>query len=257
MNLLLPNNFSILRCNRSSKGGGVAILYNDNLKASVVQLNHSFGTNSKIECLCVKFQLNYNRSFLVCSLYRPKFNLTVEDIDEMELLIEEQQKKNTWWCVCGDLNIHFEQSNALITKFRKMLSRTNATLITTGPTRGEAELDVFITMNDTNISNSVVLDPKLSDHKMNVIKMKFTKKEPSPTPKTFKRNYSNINYSALGEAVTESTFIDEDAHVDDQVRAFKQHHLNNFNSMAPCLSIAKKNHKLGLTKSTLDLIKKT
>ena len=129
-------------------------------------------------------------------------------------------------------------------------------LITTGPTRGEAELDVFITMNDTNISNSIVLDPKLSDHKMNVIEMKFTKKEPSPTSKIFKRNYSNINYSALGKAVTETTFIDEDAHVDDQVRAFTQHHLNIFNSMAPSLSIAKKNHKLGLTKSTLDLMKK-
>jgi len=90
MELLLPDTHSIIRNDRTSKGGGIAILYLRELLTSTVPLVlQNKTTLDKTEIMCVKVQLRKYKSLIVCSIYRPKFYLTLADIELIESVIHE------------------------------------------------------------------------------------------------------------------------------------------------------------------------
>ena len=253
MDLLLLSNYSILRKDRTAKGGGVAIVYDSSLSAEIVLLNVPYDQNSKVELLCVNFQLNQLKSILVCSIYRAKFYLTESDVTFLESIILELKSKSKWWCLCGDFNIHTEdKTNPAVKKFLTMLKRNNAFLISTETTRENAILDFFITCGPEYITESGTLDPGLSDHQISFVEYKYPQKPKQSKLKRIKRNYNSINFELLGKHVCKTTFTTEEKNPASKIAAFVNSQLQIFKSMAPKREIyfyPRKTH-IGLTNTT-------
>ncbi|OXA41542.1 putative RNA-directed DNA polymerase from transposon BS [Folsomia candida] len=115
-------------------GGGVAILFRESLTHKRIQLErHEL---AKAE---------------------PKFTVSNSDIDEMELLFSEHLEKQCNFYICGDFNIHMEDTNnTQIKKFQNLLKRLSLRELVNGPTRGKARLDLIITNdNDENTQHKV------------------------------------------------------------------------------------------------------
>lgn len=202
--------------------------------AKAVRLRHNFTGNSEVEIFCVSIQFNNYKSILTCSIYRPKFYLTNEDIDELETLIAELQQQAKWWCIGGDFNLHIENTDEkMIKKLLKMIHRNNGQIIKTGATRGNACLDFFIVRDDARISKTWILDPNLSDHRLNLLRLEYPKQSKPTMRKVPRRNYRSLDYQKLGEEVIASDFISESDNVDDNIETFLSTHLEISNSLAP------------------------
>ena len=228
---ILPN-LNIHRVDRSNRGGGIAIMTNKNLNCKVIPLPIELFPYKSVECMILNIQLNRFKSFLNCLVYRPQFNLTNDDTDFFDRLLLELQKKNKDFYLCGDLNIHLEDTNnKQIQKFQKILSRNNVQILTSGPTRGEAQLDCFISNRMSNIVHNGVLDPQLSDHACCFIERECKIIKPKPRLIT-KRNYDRINLSELATLIVNTNFRTEGS-LDDQIMYFIQTLVNIFDHVAP------------------------
>ena len=162
-NAFLPtiDGYNMFHKDRTNKGGGVAIYVKNVLKATEINLDTSI---QGIELLTINVQLNFNKSFLITSLYRPKFFLTQDEIDCFENLLANHSKKKHDFIILGDFNIHFESKDKKITKFRNMLERNNVFVMIKEPTRFNACIDNILTTYSDSIVQSGILYPNLSDH---------------------------------------------------------------------------------------------
>ena len=136
-----------------------------NLRCKVISFPDFVLPFKTIECLALNIQLSRFKSFILCLVYRPLFYLTTEDIDFFDRLISELHKYKQDFYICGDLNIHFENTNdRQIKRFTNMLNRNNVFIITKEPTRNDARLDCFISNDQEKITDDGVTNPHLSDH---------------------------------------------------------------------------------------------
>lgn len=213
-------------------GGGVAILFRESLTHKRIQLErHEL---AKAEFLSIKFQLDKFKSFIVTCLYRPKFTVSNSDIDEMELLFSEHLEKQCNFYICGDFNIHMEDTNnTQIKKFQNLLKRLSLRELVNGPTRGKARLDLIITNDNDESITSFIHQPLQSDHEATFIsrhmKIKKAKKE------TFSyRNFKAIDYSSLAHDVIDTfDFSDIDTlPIDEAISHFTKTHIALFDKYA-------------------------
>lgn len=194
--------FNIIRKDRNRFGGGVAIIYRDFLTCREFDMEIENAVDSKIEILCCKFQITKRKSFIVTSLYRPKFTLASLDIETIDHIFHQHIQTQLHFYICGDYNIHSERkSDPSVTKFHNILKRLNLVELVTAPTRGASQIDLIITNDISTDHKTTVLHPHLSDHAAPVISKNFERLvRPKKKIITF-RSYHKMDTGLLGHEV--------------------------------------------------------
>lgn len=175
-------------------GRGVAILVSNVLNDKLITLNQSI-CSENIEVLCYQVQLNFNKSLLVCCVYRhPAYdaNCLTNDYEAFYHLFVDLLSHNKPVFLLGDFNLrgkYFDRLNAILRKL-------NLTQLIHEPTRGENTLDLIITNANHLVSNTNVLDLNLSDHAY--VECSLNLSRPKQQKQLIKyRNFKNINPEIL------------------------------------------------------------
>ncbi|XP_035708048.1 uncharacterized protein LOC118435748 [Folsomia candida] len=157
--------YEIIRRDRTGSGGGVAIIYKSYVKCKMLETSTITNDESKIELLSCKFQIGMRKSFIVSVLYRPKFNLTLSDIDFFESIISDLKLFKCNFFICGDFNIHLENTcSPNVKKFNRLLLRHSLRELVQTPTRQGARLDLILTNDDDISITAKTCQPLVSDH---------------------------------------------------------------------------------------------
>ncbi|XP_035716478.1 uncharacterized protein LOC118439343 isoform X1 [Folsomia candida] len=229
--------YAIIRLDRTGGGGGLAVLYRNHHKCKIMQLAEMDIDNSKIEILTQKFQSGNEKSFMVSCLYRPKFILTNTDIDKFESIFHAHLKTGLYFYICGDYNIHLEDTHkSHIKKFNNVLNRLGLLELIQNPTRGKARLDLIISNDDMNINGACVNQPFISDHESTIIDRLVTRVPKKKRVIQF-RSYRKMDTRRLAERVVEMDL--EGLHlltIDDACKTFIHKHIQLFDEYAPILT---------------------
>ena len=193
----IPSGYQIFREDRELHGGGVAIILNSSFKCNKMELNNvNLITPSNLEILCMSVQCNFNKSFVICVIYRT--GPILGDLDNFDKLFNYFSTLNKRVVLCGDININLMGDSGCAKLFMNQCKKYNFSQIVNSPTRGNNLLDVIITNSkDCNISS--VVDPSISDHQMTLCTLSYAKKTVLQKEIQF-RNFNSINWE---------TFIDQ------------------------------------------------
>jgi hypothetical protein len=164
---MTPEGFSVFHRPRDSgKGGGVAVIARDTLKARVCKYR-CFDTFENIE-LCVTRGKETVR--LVC-VYRPppsaKNQLTVGGfLTDFQSFLSKETLPNENILLVGDLNVHMDNPNdSECRRLSKIVSSLGFQQMVTGPThQGGHTLDVVLSRSDRLVTAIAVEDICMSDH---------------------------------------------------------------------------------------------
>ena len=185
----VPANYEILRKDRATHGGGVAILYRSELKMKILSLDfEDWLAPTSVEYLCVQFQTNYLKSFIVCVLYRT--DNPANDVGNIESILQELIKLRKPFFLLGDFNFNVLKPDGCTKKLLNSIYYLNLEQIVKEPTREKNLLDLCVT-NCADQCSSEVLDLNISDH--NFVHIKFKVKK---CPK-IKKNISFRNFRAI------------------------------------------------------------
>jgi hypothetical protein len=112
---------TLYRNDRTNGGGGVAILIRGEFSHHPVTFDTVYSL-ANTEVLSVKVQVRKFRSIFITCRYRTKFNLSCSDNRQLEFLFSELESTGLTFYVCGDYNIHLEESpNPAVIQFNGML----------------------------------------------------------------------------------------------------------------------------------------
>ena len=169
INELLPDGYSIKSVPRltNTKGGGVALVYRNSIKISVIQSRMKYTQFEYLECTA-DVQSTILRIFVI---YRPpptkRNGLSVRSFFfEFQNLLDASATINEDLMIVGDLNFHVDDStNKDAILFSRILDSYNLLQHVKEPTHIKGHtLDLFITRNSCSIVGKVtVIDPGLSD----------------------------------------------------------------------------------------------
>jgi exonuclease III len=253
--------YSIIRTDRDENGGGVAILFKTSFKCQLLPIPEDVvSPDSKLEIICAKFQCEKNKSFVVSSIYRPKFSLSYADIKSLETVFNFLGGLNLEFYACGDFNIHMEHNTkSEIIRFNRLLSRLNLKEHVNMATRGNAYLDLIIS-NDIRTLHSQTEVLAQSDHLSTFIVRPLKKVRDNRLKITF-RKYRSVNWEQFANDVvynvqwTNPTLIINDASVTQLTTEFINNHVQLFDLHAPLISTTIKQSKRPkiLTDSTKQL----
>lgn len=237
MKIMSIPGFTITRSDRTGGGGGVAVLYRCNFNCKQIQLKEMDLQDSKIEILTVKVQVSKRKSFLISCLYRPKFVLTINDIDKLESIFLAHMKTNLTFYICGDFNIHLEQAQkSHIRKFNQVLDRHDLIELVQTSTRGKARLDLIISNDKKFVTRTMVEQPHISDHESTIIDRVLIR-EPRKMQTISFRAYNKMDTGTLGEEVVSMNFDGMDLlTVSEACQIFTHKHIELFNKFAPILT---------------------
>ncbi|KAG1926087.1 hypothetical protein F2P79_025107, partial [Pimephales promelas] len=175
----------------TGRGGGLAVIHRSDLILSSITLPEL----TSFECLAFKCQHPLSTTILL--IYRPpKPNPSF--IPEISNLLSTFCTMSANTIVLGDMNIHVNSSTCrFAAEFLQLLDCFNLTQLVDAPThtRGHT-LDLVIT-NSVYLSNLLVYDLGVSDHK--AISMEMSSPSPFTKPKrqiSF-RNLKNINHETM------------------------------------------------------------
>ena len=162
----------ILRKDRDSRGGGVALAYDSNLM-SLRKLNlNSLKNKPKLEIVAARGKLRgYKKEMNIFSCYIPQKLTKAESIDFLDTLAnataEAKQTSDGWFVIGGDWN--HRPLSGLLNLYPDLKQ------IITAPTRKDKILDIVISNIHLHVKNVGVTSPiegelgQVSDHKTVVI----------------------------------------------------------------------------------------
>ncbi len=196
----------MVRKDRLTHAGGVAILYKNIFKVKNLQLEIlNWKTPSSIELLCLSFQFNFNKSFVVCVLYRT--DNALNDIYNLDLLFQKLLSLNRTFFVLGDFNFNLLNDKGP-QKVQSLFNRYNLKQLVDVPTRGKSLLDFIITNYD-NPLQSFVEESYLSDHLLTTVKLEL-KLNKQPCDIFQYRDFREIDLELMNSLVRNTTFLFED-----------------------------------------------
>ena len=167
---LLPPGYRIIQAHRKSgRGGGVAIIYRESVKINTEKIRE-YSTFEHIQAKTTVGSCTYR----IIVIYRPPRSqdesVTVSSfITELSKLIEEVVILNGRILITGDFNFHVDNKNdAQAQRFLRLLEACNLMQHLKVPTHQLGHtLDLAITRESDNvISNIIVTDQLISDHKL-------------------------------------------------------------------------------------------
>jgi hypothetical protein len=179
---------------------GVAILYKSHIKANVLHIPLE-DISLNIEFVAAKFQVGFNRSFIVVCVYRhPDYskNTLKKDQDSLERIFDFLKQTCLNFYVLGDFNLRQSYLAPLI----RTLTSLNLNQIVEKPTRNNNLLDLITCSSVESIIAHDLFDPSLSDHSL--IHCVTTLKKPKLDKINVSfRPYSNINSDLLQRTLSD------------------------------------------------------
>ena len=166
--LATPNGYDFIHHPRTSaKGGGVAILFKDELHVTVQKTKQI----TSFEHIEVTTSIGNDCVRLVC-IYRPPLNSrcsvpTSQFVQDFSQYIDSLATSTGRLLVVGDFNVHFDKTNDQNTRmFRDAIDSLNLNQHINEPTHQKGHtLDLVLTRPDTcPIYSVLVSPPSLSDH---------------------------------------------------------------------------------------------
>jgi hypothetical protein len=119
---------------------------------------------SKLEILTIQIQVRKFNSLIISTVYRPKFDISLNDTLALENYFRELMSRKHKFFACGDCNIHFNKKHdAGVKRFLPLLKRLDLEELIQKPTRNNAHLDLIIT-NDKSTELTADTVHGLSDH---------------------------------------------------------------------------------------------
>jgi hypothetical protein len=159
----------------------------------------SWKSPHSLEVLCCSVQLNFNKSFLICVVYRTSH--VNNDIVNLETIFSKLSSMGKPFYVTGDFNINMLKSDASSKQLKNVLNKFSIRQLVTHPTRGPNLLDLIIT-NDTSYIN-VSTEESLyyaSDHLVTKFYLPITKSRIENKTIHY-RDYKNIDIIKLNQEV--------------------------------------------------------
>ena len=169
---ILPDGFDcIFRHRQNGKGGGIAVVFRDDIKLQVNDSQSNYITFENIEMTLTS---NNNIHHRLIAIYRPppslqnKFthNQFLNEFDTFALDISTISQEMT---MLGDFNVHIDDnSNSNSIKFKNIISSHNLQQFVAGETHVSGHtLDLIIARKDQTIVDGVsVLECAISDHSL-------------------------------------------------------------------------------------------
>lgn len=169
VNCILPTSYNIVRKDRVSHAGGVAILYKDIFKTHSFEIETSqWKLPHSLEVLCNYFQINHNKSFIICVVYRTDY--VENDIHNLDLLFTQLTSTTKYFYVLGDFNVNIlsklnDPQYRVAKRLLTVINKHSLIQCVEYPTRNNSLLDLIIT-NDARISFDKIQieDFLVSDH---------------------------------------------------------------------------------------------
>jgi hypothetical protein len=234
LQVCVPKGYNLFRKDRETHAGGVAVLYKNTLKAKELEIKiDEWISPTSIELVCIAFQYEYNKSFLVCSLYRT--NLQNNDLYNLDLLFSNLLSLKKRFYVLGDFNFNMLSKEAGPKKLNAIIRKYNLRQVVTEPTRGDSLLDLIIS-NDELSSNGVVEEYYISDHCLTSFEIHFSEKLGHSELIKY-RDYKSINIESLNFLVRNTSFtFDENLCIDRYFEYLVASIISIFDSLAPIKS---------------------
>jgi hypothetical protein len=232
--LLSIPGYKLLRKDRQRGGGGVAILIRNDIAFKIIDVQGVETTESKLEILTIQIQVRKYKSLLISTVYRPKFQVSNNDILTLEHFFRELSSCKHTFFACGDFNIHIEKKHDNSTKkFLSLLSRLDLCEIINKPTRNATHLDLIIT-NDKSHSLQTDTFHGLSDHEGIFVQKSLSTIKPDRKTITF-RNYRHINLCEFAQAVISNPDLDDlsNSSIDEDCTKFITVHRTIYDQFAP------------------------
>ena len=194
-----PPDYDIIRSDRKTRGGGVAILYKKDFKVRNMDFqNIDWLQPTSLETVCVSIQLRNNKSFIVCCIYRTK-NAT-NDLHNLDTLFEHLSLQHKLVYILGDFNFNLYSTNSNCCKFNNLIYKYSFTQIVNQPTRGKSLLDVILTNTPSSVLSNHNYDSPISDHQL-VYLVTNVKLSKSQVKTIVRRDYNNIDWEGLTESL--------------------------------------------------------
>ncbi len=238
ISICIPKDYTITRTDRNGHGGGVAILYRNSFKVSHVKIDSDrFKSPHSLEFVCKGFQIDYNKKFIVCVIYRTQLKKNVtracyNDIINIERLLIQLQSHKTLVYVLGDFNFNLLDSNdRFVKKFSTMYTSLSLRQIIQVSTRQNSLLDLILTNNNNNLEVGVI-DTDISDHYMTLLKLPIKKNKGEYSIVQY-RNYMGIDIENLNTTVADTTFISDVNAVDEYLSLLVKNVTSVFDILAP------------------------
>ena len=196
---LLQAGYAISTHNRPTRGGGLALLYKQNMKIKKTKAQHLHTMEYAIWHVSLK-----NKSLNILGIYHPplKQHLTnATFLDELTELLTTRLPNLENPIILGDFNMHIEDTNNYNSKnFVDTMEALGLKQHITAPTHYKGNiLDLIFTetMSQMKVSQPIMLN-FISDHRLIAATISVEKEVPKVTRKKV-RNYKNANPAMMME----------------------------------------------------------
>ena len=233
---ILPNCFTIICENRSSRGGGVAVLCRDSFKPKQIKLP----VFSTFECCLVELYSSPH-VLRILVIYRPPQKSLLEFYDEFSTLLEQTCLGGSPVIITGDFNIHYDKDNAH--RYIDTISAFNLTQHVDRPTHVKGHIiDHIITRNSDSIMlQDIVVGDLLSDHYMLMTRLSVPKPVPLTKTVTF-RKLKDIDMDSFRQDIVSSNLCRnyKDMNIDVLVETYYTEMHDILERHAPLISTTKR-----------------
>lgn len=188
-------NYSVVRCDRPTRGGGIAVYIKQGITFELYHKTSVFPTNIEQVWLIIKSK---KKKIGFCVFYRvpgsamDSFNDVTEVMENVFLEVDSV-------IMMGDININFlNNTNKNVTHFHNVFSTFNLRQIVDAPTRitpiSESLIDIVCISDNLKCNHCDVLDTcGASDHMCVVFSVQELEAQKTITPNFFSRDLKNID----------------------------------------------------------------
>nr|CAI5834113.1 unnamed protein product [Callosobruchus analis] len=236
--------YTVIRQDRSGRGGGVAIYIKQNLKYLVINLDVR-----NFEILAIRLNLN-NRNIIFATIYRPPGYTNIRNfLDEFDEIVSSFSMECDHLIITGDFNINMMLlDNLHVISFTDTLSSYSLNQIVTQPTRigltNASLLDLIIcSSNLETVSSEVITDVDIADHFWIDSVFKICVQETQPEFHSL-RNLKNIDMYQFNRDLESIPFynIYRTKGINNKLTLFNNYIIQLFDKHAP-LRIVRIKHK--------------
>lgn len=220
--------------------GGVAIYIKNNVcyreRKDLVKLS------SEMNCEIAAIELKPSKIVVIC-MYRPDY-----DFDAFKhivtVILNKISKEGKKMILTGDFNLNMLDSNGKINKFKSLLLNYNCKYLINKPTRIKGKsatcIDNFMVNFDDRFCEAEVLQKRLSDHNVIILKTQLAIYKPKTKQKQhaqFRRNLCKGNYDYFHHLINnDATLLEQIECSDDpnyKMEIFLKAILHYFNIAFP------------------------
>ena len=210
LNALLPKGYCIQQVSRKSRGGGIALIHRENIKAKRIS-TATYQSFEVLECL-----IHESVDIRLSIVYRPPGNrngITAKSFyDELSEYLSRLMCAPGHPVVLGDFNFHVDNSSDMTASaFSNVTSSFGLNQHINEPTHKNGHtLDlVFSRGNETIVSSTKVLDHGFPDHFVVFVTLAL-QKPLLPKKKITYRKIKSVSDEALKENVTRSQLAESE-----------------------------------------------